>query len=145
MQASAWAPVDAPLKTRWSADVHPDQAPLYPRPELAREQWGHLNGLWQIDYAVADLSDPPFGRNLTEEILVPYPLESPLSGIRKSPVHGYMFYRRIIGAATFDCAGGDTRTLLHFEAVDWNTTVWVDGRLLPDNGGGNVLSAPARP
>ena len=88
MLASAWAPVDAPLRTRWSADVHPDQSPAYPRPELVREKWGHLNGLWQIDYNVTDLSDPPFGRNLTEEILVPYPLESPLSGIRRSPARG---------------------------------------------------------
>jgi len=68
---------------------------------------------------------PPFGVTLPEEILVPFPVESPLSGIRKLPPSFTMWYRRMLPAA-HEC-GNDRSTLLHFEAVDWNTTVFVNG------------------
>ena len=77
-QAVGWAPAKAPLMTRWAADVHPDQVPEYPRPELKRSSssWTHLNGLWQVDYHAADLSSPPFNKQLPDEILVSFQSKS---------------------------------------------------------------------
>lgn len=134
----AWQPASAPLMTKFSADVKPDQIPKYPRPELYRDiltSWASLNGLWQIDYNVTDLNDPPFGKNLDEEILVPYPVESPLSGLRKLTANYYIFYRKVFAASVFNCSTNG-RTLLHFEAVDWNATVWIDGVKLGSHSGG---------
>ena len=75
---------------------------------------------------------PPFGVTLPEEILVPFPVESPLSGIRKLPPAFTMWYRRILPA--HEC--GEETTLLHFEAVDWNTTVYVNGQNVGHHVGG---------
>ena len=56
-----WKPAQAPLMTRWAKDVSPDKVlPEYPRPQLVREKWQNLNGLWQ--FAVAkDKDEPPVG------------------------------------------------------------------------------------
>jgi hypothetical protein len=131
----AWAPVKAPLDTPWTADVHPDQTPEYPRPQMKRSDssWQHLNGLWEIDYLVEDLSNPPFGKTLPDQILVPYPLESSLSGIRKQAPNNSMFYRREFTSFLDNCT---ERKLLHIEASDYNTTVWVNGQLVGNHVGG---------
>jgi beta-galactosidase/beta-glucuronidase len=100
------------------------------RPEST---WQHLNGIWEIDYTVVDLSNPPFGESLGKEILVPYPLESSLSGIRELAPNNSMFYRREFDSLTANCTG---RTLLHFEASDYNTTVWVNSQLVGNHVGG---------
>jgi len=133
----AWQPAPSPLVTRWASDVHPDQATPYPRPELTRGEgsWRSLNGLWEVDYSVADLSEPPFGKTLGQQILVPYPIESPLSGIRNLTAHGYLFYRLVVNKSQ-GCTASAARTLLHFEAVDWRATVWADGSLLGTHEGG---------
>ena len=92
--------------------------------------WGSLNGLWQVDYNVTDLTSPPFGDDtIAEEILVPYPLESPLSGLRKLAPHFCMWYRRVFQPAELlpSCTG---KKVLRFERSDWNTTVYVDGKIL---------------
>ena len=138
MANAGWKPVAAPLMTRWAKDVTPTQVPPYPRPQLVRppESWASLNGLWLVDYNALDLSSPPFGNNsMTEEILVPYPLESPLSGVRKLAPHFCMWYRRVFQPAELlpTCNG---KKVLRFERVDWNTTVFVNGRLLGTHLGG---------
>jgi hypothetical protein len=75
-----WKPAPSPLMTRWASDVTPDQQPEYPRPMLVRQgsTWQHLNGMWEIDVnaTLADLDNPPFGRSLPGQILVPYVLHS---------------------------------------------------------------------
>ena len=106
--------------TRWSKDVSPDQTTEYPRPELSRPAWTSLNGLWEFEASIASLDNPPFGRTLSGQILVPYPIESPLSGIRNLTAHGYSFYRRVIEPSAIGCT---ERTMLHFEAVDWQAHV----------------------
>src|SRR5271154_1880176 len=77
--AHAWQAAKAPLMTRWASAVSPTNShPEYPRPQLVRSDWLNLNGLW--DYAVTPDSIstlPPF----TGRILVPFPLESALSGV----------------------------------------------------------------
>ena len=135
--AAAWAPAPSPLMTRWAKDVHPDQTPAYPRPMMARpaSSWTHLDGLWQVNISatIGDMSTPPVGRTLPSEILVPYPVESPLSGIRKLPPSFAMWYRRTFEGIACDAAGV---TLLHFEAVDWNTTAYVNGQRVGNHVGG---------
>ena len=111
----------------------------YPRPQLRRapDTWHHLNGLWQLDYKVPNLDSPPFGKVLSDEILVPYPLESSLGGLRVQAPDFSMFYRREFSltdeAMLPNCKG--TR-LLQFEKSDWNTTVYVNKQLLGSHLGG---------
>ena len=82
---------DADIVTRWGATIDPTKAaplPEYPRPQLARDSasWLNLNGLWEWEPAAGAngtaLTPPPFGRTLDRSILVPFPAESCLSGVR---------------------------------------------------------------
>ena len=83
-----------PLDTDWTYDVGTNPWPQYPRPKLARSQWRSLNGLWTYSNAsgLNELSNPPFNDTLSQEVLVPYCLESGLSGIQAAqPI--YSWYR----------------------------------------------------
>src|SRR6185369_3128383 len=80
-QSDAWKPAGDHIKTRWAKDVKLE-APLpeYPRPQLVREKWVNLNGLW--NYAV--LPDGADAKPVAEgKILVPFPIESSLSGVAR--------------------------------------------------------------
>src|SRR3978361_1911172 len=81
VQFSAAQAQAAHLVTRWAADVTPDNVlPEYPRPQLVRDQWQNINGLW--DYALtARPAEQPTA--FTGKILVPFPIESYLSGVEK--------------------------------------------------------------
>ena len=80
-----WKPAANPIMTRWAKDVSPDNVhPEYPRPQMVRKDWVNLNGLWQ--YALAEEGQaPPIGKDLAgnQKILVPFPIESALSGVGK--------------------------------------------------------------
>src|SRR5262245_4692194 len=90
--AGGWHPKTPPLSTRWTGEVGPGNAlPVYPRPQLTRPRWQNLNGVWQFASATAGQT-PPFGKDLAERILVPYPVESALSGIMRHEER--MWYRR---------------------------------------------------
>jgi hypothetical protein len=121
---AAWQPVTGSLMTRWATNVSPETAlQEYPRPQLVRAEWLNLNGLW--DYAITPLnSEKP---DVYEgQILVPFPLESALSGVkRRLDEHSVLWYRRTVEIPT-NWAG--QRILLHFGAVDWQTTVYVNGK-----------------
>src|SRR5215216_1591479 len=91
-RAADWKPAKGPLLTRWAKDLDPDKVhPEYPRPQLARERWLNLNGVWQFGGAPAK-ADPPFGLDLPRKILVPFPVESALSGVMEA--HTHVWYRR---------------------------------------------------
>src|SRR5262245_43780360 len=78
--ADDWQPAPGALLTRWAKDVTPDTVlPEYPRPQMVRDRWLNLNGLWQFDVAQPD-QPPPVGKELPGRILVPFPVESALSG-----------------------------------------------------------------
>src|SRR5579872_3309030 len=80
--AEPWKPAKGPLATRWAKDVSPENAhPEYPRPQMVRKEWQNLNGLWQFQAAAAEDEATPVGKDLKEQILVPYPVESALSGL----------------------------------------------------------------
>lgn len=130
--AQDWKPADNPLFTRWAKGVSPDNVwPEYPRPTMVRSDWTNLNGLW--DYAIVPReSGKPEAWD--GKILVPFAVESALSGVRKpvSPEQR-LWYRR-----TFASPGlqEGERLLLHFGAVDWQATVWLNGRRLGQHTGG---------
>lgn len=128
-----WPVTDARLPTPWTSQVTPDNAlPEYPRPQLERERWVNLNGLWQFSGASPGEA-PPFGEDLAEQILVPYPTESDLSGVERHEDH--MWYRRTMDVpASWRTAG--QRVLLHFGAVDYEATVWVNGHEVARHTGG---------
>jgi len=129
--ADEWKPAPAPLMTRFAKDVSPDKVlPEYPRPQLVREKWQNLNGLWQFAPANAD-EKPPIGKNLDGRIFVPFPVESSLSGVGKAI--NRLWYRR-----TFTIPGdwNGQRILLHFGAVNWDAKVWLNGKELGEHKGG---------
>ncbi len=132
--AADWKPAKGPLTTRWAKDVRPDNAlPEYPRPQLVRGDWANLNGLWQMAFG-KEGDAPPFGKDLPESILVPYPVESALSGVMKPVPDGMVWYRRNFPVPEAWRKG--KRLLLHFGAVDYEATVWVNGKELGTHKGG---------
>ena len=137
-QATVWSGSVAPLATPWTTEVSPSNAlPDYPRPQLARPslehpQWLSLNGLWQ--YAPSDgQGAPPFGHTLKDRVLVPYPIESVLSGVQKHA--DFMFYRRLVNIPpAFTARGQHVR--LNFGAVDCDAAVYVNGTQVAQHSGG---------
>lgn len=128
----AWRPADGRLMTRWADDVSPDNAlPEYPRPQMVRPDWANLNGLWEYAIRPRDTDRPgPFDGKL----LVPFPVESALSGVmERVGQQKRLWYRR-----TFDLpeTWNGQRVLLHFGAVDWETNVWVNEKLVGTHRGG---------
>ncbi|MEW2290967.1 sugar-binding domain-containing protein [Streptomyces sp. NPDC047841] len=105
----------------------PDQPrPEYPRPQFVRDAWLNLNGTWQFEI---DLSDTGLERGLAEGdladlITVPFCPESSLSGIQNTDFLEAVWYRRTV---TVPEDWTDARVLLHFGAVDHDTTVWANG------------------
>jgi hypothetical protein len=128
-----WKPAAGPLMTKWSEDVSPENAhPEYPRPQMVRPRWLSLNGLW--DYAINPIGRTQ-PRKFDGQILVPFPIESALSGVMKEVgPDNQLWYHR-----TFNIPqqwGENIRILLHFGAVDWDTTVWVNGMKVGTHQGG---------
>lgn len=129
--AKDWKPADGPLMTPWAKDVTPDKVlPEYPRPQMVRDRWMNLNGLWQMSFGKAD-DKPPVGKDLADQILVPFPVESALSGVMKRADR--LWYRRTFEVPK-DWKG--QQTLLHFGAVDWESEVWVNGQNIGTHKGG---------
>ncbi|MEV6170792.1 PA14 domain-containing protein [Streptomyces sp. NPDC051954] len=122
------------LRTPWAEEVGPDNAlPEYPRPQLTRDAWQNLNGRWQFAAAEAG-EQPPVGKNLAERILVPYPVESQLSGVQRH--EDRMWYRRTFTVPADWRIGSGKRLQLNFGAVDWQTEVYVNGRKVTEHKGG---------
>jgi len=110
------------LKTQWADSVSADNVhPEYPRPQMVRDSWQNLNGLW--DYAITAKTQENAPESYQGEILVPFPIESDLSGVAKGvSASELLWYRR-----TVELQPSDNRVLLHFGAVDWDATVYVNG------------------
>ncbi|MEU2736238.1 PA14 domain-containing protein [Streptomyces sp. NPDC007095] len=122
------------LRTKWADEVGPDNAlPEYPRPQLTRDAWRNLNGRWQFAAATAG-EQPPVGRTLGEHILVPYPVESQLSGVERH--ENRMWYRRTFTVPADWHIGSGKRLLLNFGAVDWQSEVYVNGVKVAEHRGG---------
>lgn len=122
------------LTTPWTSQVAPgDALPEYPRPQLTRPAWKSLNGVWQFAGATAG-EPPPFAQDLAERVLVPYPVESALSGIQRHEDH--MWYRRTFEVPKRWHIGAGNRLRIDFGAVDYHATVWVNGQKVAEHTGG---------
>ncbi len=129
--AQSWQPQPVNIKTRWYSKVNPSNVlPEYPRPQLARTNWTNLNGLW--DYAVTNKNENPAKWN--GKILVPFPIESALSGVKKRlEPEQQLWYKRTI---TKPSAKAGDRVLLNFGAVDFDATVYINNREVGGHKGG---------
>lgn len=127
-------PYKTALITQWGKDVTPDNAwREYPRPQLARDSWQNLNGQWEYAVTPAAQTTPP--QKWDGQILVPFALESKLSGVQRllQPDEA-LWYRRTLDLASIE----GRRTLLNFEAVDYECEVWVNGTSAGKHKGGNT-------
>ena len=123
-----------PLSTPWTHLVGPNNAlPEYPRPQMVRTRWMNLNGVWQYTgrSGQAALAAPPPANEYREQILVPYPTESALSGIQRHD--DQMWYRKVFKLPS---VWRGHRILLHFGAVDQIATVWVNNQQVAYHEGG---------
>ncbi|SEW52688.1 Glycosyl hydrolases family 2, TIM barrel domain [Chitinophaga arvensicola] len=128
---TAWKMKPVAIQSRWAKEVNPQNAlTAYPRPQLERKDWQNLNGLWEYAITTADGAAP---YNFDGQILVPYPLESALSGVKKTLLPDQrLWYRRRL---ELNPAAGE-RTLLHFGAVDWQSKVYLNGKEVGGHTGG---------
>jgi beta-galactosidase/beta-glucuronidase len=107
----------------------------YPRPQFVRENWVCLNGEWQfeIDQGDSGIDRGLLDRDLNSTIIVPFCPESKLSGIENHDFYNAVWYRRKV---TIPADWLGNRILLHFQAVDYDTTVWVNGEEVGRHRGG---------
>ena len=109
--------------------------PEYPRPQFARKDWLCLNGEWQFDIDAGDsgLERGLLDRELSRRITVPFCPESTLSGIGNVDFMPVVWYRREV---EIPAGWSGRRVLLHFQAVDYDATVWVNGAEVARHRGG---------
>jgi len=107
----------------------------HPRPQFVRDEWLCLNGQWQfeIDPGDSGQSRGLLERELKDQILVPFCPESSLSGIGNTDFLNAVWYRRTVSIPE---AWAGRRILLHFQAVDYDATVWVNGAEVGRHRGG---------
>ena len=126
-----WQPAGDRIRTAWSEEIDPQNVlPEYPRPQMVRSEWKNLNGLW--NYAIRPLGEQPAA--FDGEILVPFAVESSLSGVgERLGSKNELWYER-----TFEISPkwNGKRILLHFGAVDWKADVWVNGISVGSHTGG---------
>jgi len=130
--AQSWHPAGDRIKTSFSGNINPaSPLPEYPRPQIERNLWLNLNGMW--DFAiVAKGSNAPSA--FDGKILVPYPVESSLSGVQKTVGENQeLWYQRTF---TVPAAWKGKNLLLHFGAVDWKADVWINDVKIGTHKGG---------
>jgi beta-galactosidase/beta-glucuronidase len=132
-QEKNWAPVGNKIMSEWASKVDPaNPLPEYPRPQMVRENWLNLNGLWNYSLQTKDNQNTP--QQYEGKILVPFAIESALSGVGKTVgKDSVIWYNRTFSLpSTFK----NNNVLLHFGAVDWRSEVYVNGKLAGSHEGG---------
>ena len=131
-ETGQWAPVGDRIMTEWASQVDPDNVlPEYPRPQLVREEWLNMNGLWSYAITPAESEAPV---EFEGQILVPFAVESALSGVgRTLTENDALWYSREFSVPK---KWKGRRIMLNFGAVDWKTEVYVDGKLAGEHVGG---------
>lgn len=121
--SAQWKPAGDKIKTRWASQINVNNVlPEYPRPIMERAEWQNLNGLWNYAILPVGKSAPA---SFDGEILVPFAVESSLSGVQKRVGRdNELWYSRQF---TVPAKWRGNKILLHFGAVDWKADVWVNG------------------
>lgn len=121
------------IKTKWADDVNPQKVlQEYPRPQLVRGNWINLNGHW--DYSIQPAATEVIPSNFEGKILVPYPVESALSGVQKTvgKDKALWYYRTVQIPSTISKGN----VILHFGGVDWQADVFINGKKAGTHKGG---------
>jgi beta-galactosidase/beta-glucuronidase len=127
-----WKPVENVMLSKWAHQIDP-ATPLneYPRPQMERDNWLNLNGLWNYAITKSNENNPNAYQG---KILVPFPVESALSGVKKAiSQNEKLWYNRTFN---IPAAWQDKRILLNFDAVDWETHVWINNKYAGNHKGG---------
>jgi len=127
-----WKPAGDKIKTAWTEKMDVNRVlPEYPRPIMVRENWSNLNGLW--NYAIRPIGDVCPVR-FDGQILVPYAVESSLSGVQK----GIKETEELWYSRSFKTPANwkSQKILLHFGAVDWKADIWVNDVKIGQHSGG---------
>ena len=127
-----WQPVGDKIKTKWGLNLDPEKVwEEYPRPQLERKDWMNLNGVWKYSIRNPDELDP---EEHDGHILVPFPIESSLSGVMKdlSPTQ-VLYYEKTV---TIPEEWQGKNILLNFGAVDWKCEVFINKRKVGEHTGG---------
>ena len=130
--SAQWQPAGDKIKTRWASQIDVNNVlPEYPRPIMERAEWQNLNGLW--NYAILPVGkQKPAG--FDGEILVPFAIESSLSGVQKRVGRDHeLWYHREF---TVPSKWKNQNVLLHFGAVDWKADIWVNDVKVGQHAGG---------
>lgn len=127
-----WSPAGDKIKTKWASEIDVNNVlPEYPRPIMEREEWQNLNGLWDYKIQKKGTNAPA---SYDGSILVPFPVESSLSGVMKEVGSANeVWYSREFSVPS---SWKNKEILLHFGAVDWETEVWVNGIKVGTHTGG---------
>ncbi len=129
--AQEWSLKKAPLMTKWMADLNTKTPlPEYPRPQLVRKEWINLNGLWEFESG-SEGDVAPVGKVLKRKILVPFPVESALSGVMEH--HDRLWYRHIFSIPK---KWNRRHIIMHFGAIDWESEIFINGKSLGIHQGG---------
>lgn len=139
-QTAGWSKVGGKISSSWSERVDPRKPlPEYPRPQMVRDSWMNLNGLWNYSITSTGVNADVFTKNMREiestgKILVPFAIESALSGVgRTVGKDSLLWYNR---SFRIDKKIKGKNILLHFGGVDWRTDVYVNGRHVGNHEGG---------
>lgn len=131
-QAQEWKVVPGKITTPWSEKVTPDSVlSEYPRPQFVRDSWKNLNGLWNYVITPRSASLPAAYQG---KILVPFAIESAMSGVGKTVGKDSLLWYHT--SFTLPALKKGNRTLLHFGAVDWQMTLFINGQEVGSHRGG---------
>ena len=126
-----WSPAGDHIMTEWGENLNPSEVlKEYPRPQMVRDQWVNLNGLWE--YSVT--ADGAVPEQMDGHILVPFAIESALSGVGRTVTENDVLWYEREFTVPKDWKG--QRIMLNFGAVDWKAEVYVDDKLAGEHTGG---------
>ena len=129
---SQWKAAGDNIKTEWGENIDPNNVlQKYPRPILVRKDWKNLNGLWNYTVTKKGANKP---KNYSEQILVPFPIESSLSGVQKRiSKEEELWYYKIFQVPR---EWKRKEIILHFGAVDWESELWINDKKVGIHRGG---------